>query len=476
MRKIADNNKWFFKTTGVLTILVLIAIVFRFHTFFPVTIDHDENTYAVIADHMLEGQVLYKDVIDIKQPGIFLIFAMIQLLFGKSILAIRLVAAMTIALSAYVIFSIKKEAGFSPISSLASAIVFVFLFNYYFGFSANAEVFFIAFSVVAFYFFINAKNGWYYFLSGLFYGLGFVIKQHILFDFAAIGIFFFVISIKEQKFLVQLPNMMLMVLSFLAPFLIVHVCFWYLGYYEYYHFVTYIAPGNYQSGYDIPKMIRFALDALVTYLPISILAIMAFWSHSWIKKWKMMTLLMLIMAVIGIIATGKAHHHYYLQLALPLSIAFGQFMDFFWLRQLFSSVWVRSVSWLLFAIYIVSIGSFYYQRYWVRKDVSREVIAYMNDRIKPNESIYAGDGPQILYWYFDKLSPTPYVHASLLLKPGHIQTLGIDVKEELDHIYAQYPNYIILSKDYQYDFFKLKVQKSYMKVGTVDKFEVYYRP
>ncbi|HYJ07351.1 MAG TPA: glycosyltransferase family 39 protein, partial [Polyangiaceae bacterium] len=50
----------------------------------------DQGIYAVVADAMLQGKMPYQDAWDFKPPGIFLTYALAQALFGKSMLAIRL--------------------------------------------------------------------------------------------------------------------------------------------------------------------------------------------------------------------------------------------------------------------------------------------------------------------------------------------------------------------------------------------------
>lgn len=50
----------------------------------------DQGIYATVADGILRGQMPYRDVWDFKPPGIFLVYALAQALFGKTMLAPRL--------------------------------------------------------------------------------------------------------------------------------------------------------------------------------------------------------------------------------------------------------------------------------------------------------------------------------------------------------------------------------------------------
>jgi len=50
----------------------------------------DQGIYAVVGDGVVHGLMPYRDVWDFKPPGIFLVYALAQALFGRSMIAIRL--------------------------------------------------------------------------------------------------------------------------------------------------------------------------------------------------------------------------------------------------------------------------------------------------------------------------------------------------------------------------------------------------
>ncbi|MBP8239553.1 MAG: hypothetical protein KAX50_06315, partial [Saprospiraceae bacterium] len=55
--------------------LIGLALVMRFFSFFPSVINHDESTYILIAEGLLKGKVYFRDYIDTKPIGIFLLYA-----------------------------------------------------------------------------------------------------------------------------------------------------------------------------------------------------------------------------------------------------------------------------------------------------------------------------------------------------------------------------------------------------------------
>ncbi|HOU89441.1 MAG TPA: glycosyltransferase family 39 protein [Polyangiaceae bacterium] len=50
----------------------------------------DQSIYAMVGDGILQGRMPYRDVWDFKPPGVFLAYALAQAVFGKTMLAVRL--------------------------------------------------------------------------------------------------------------------------------------------------------------------------------------------------------------------------------------------------------------------------------------------------------------------------------------------------------------------------------------------------
>ena len=71
MRQI-DWSKW------ALPILLLLAVLLRWGTFFPSVINHDESTYFLIGKALQEGQTYLVDSYDTKPVGIFLVYALMS--------------------------------------------------------------------------------------------------------------------------------------------------------------------------------------------------------------------------------------------------------------------------------------------------------------------------------------------------------------------------------------------------------------
>ncbi len=64
-------------------------------------IDWDESTFALMGDSLLRGHLPYAEMWENKPPLIFVCFALIQVVFGKSIIAIRATGIVLVALAAW---------------------------------------------------------------------------------------------------------------------------------------------------------------------------------------------------------------------------------------------------------------------------------------------------------------------------------------------------------------------------------------
>lgn len=80
---VRDPDSW-------LTALSWLTVAFSLLQVLLFSFGRDQGIYAMVADAIVHGQLPYRDIWDFKPPGIYLIYAIAQVLFGKSMLAPRL--------------------------------------------------------------------------------------------------------------------------------------------------------------------------------------------------------------------------------------------------------------------------------------------------------------------------------------------------------------------------------------------------
>src|SRR5262245_48135225 len=81
----------------ILPIYLLVSFALRLPSFYWTSIDWDESLYFLMAKGLLHGDSLYLTVWENKPPGIYLIFALSQAVFGSTVFAARIAACIAVA-------------------------------------------------------------------------------------------------------------------------------------------------------------------------------------------------------------------------------------------------------------------------------------------------------------------------------------------------------------------------------------------
>ncbi|MCD6459997.1 glycosyltransferase family 39 protein, partial [bacterium] len=174
-------KKYHLRKTVLFASIIIFAILLRHQYFSVPIIIVDEALYSEIANVILDGGVPYRDAWEQKPPGIYFLYALIFFIFGRNnLMAVHLIAALAIALTAIGIFCFasiilsKRTAVISAflycaISSCGSAAHFQ---------AANTEIFSVMFAAWAVFFFFTANKKFSrFFLCGAFTAISFLFKQ-----------------------------------------------------------------------------------------------------------------------------------------------------------------------------------------------------------------------------------------------------------------------------------------------------------
>ena len=465
----------------VLGIFVGLSLIMRVLSFFPSVIDHDESTYILIGNAVLHGKVYLRDVIDTKPIGIFGLYAIFQLLFGKSILVMRLITAVWIALTAWMIYHVHGQLSGQTTDQhlnaapVASGVIYIFMTSVFifFGLSPNTELFFTLFTIIALYLLLRHESFVWIFLAGFLFGLGFLIKYVVVFDAFAIGFFYLWIQVKKgQKWSYWFSRCALMAMGFTIPFALLWWYYAQLGMSETFRFFTFELSGKYFIDSSWTANIIFILDCLMRFFPVTLWFFYCTWY--WRTTGKEMPILAWgwsISVMIIILLPGKLFYHYFIQMMLPLSLLAGSFFDH---RRILKPVlsWMRNpkIGYPLIFTAMVAILFFQKKDFIDKRDYPKEVAAWLNERLQPGDKIYTGNYQQIIYHLTGKESLTPYIHSSLIWDAENNRALGIDRAEECQKILDQKPRFILLNKKLPKDNPMLPVlQSDYKQLMLFDK-------
>jgi 4-amino-4-deoxy-L-arabinose transferase-like glycosyltransferase len=445
------------KPFQVLIVFCLLAVVLRFFSFFPSVIDHDESTYLEIARMHLEGKLLYVDMVDIKPPGIFVILSFFMAVFGYSIFVLRLLAALWIACTAFMLYKTAMLLLKDTKSSFSAGIIYIFMISTwsFYGISLTPEIFFNLFTICALYILLQKQNPLVYFAAGLVAGLGFLVKYFVLFDFAAFLLFLVIAAYRSEKGLnfkrVVFSNL-LTGIGFIIPFAILNLIYYLNGHFDEFYNIVYLAPARYPSAFNAWKMLKFIMEFHLLFLPVFFMFYYVLSDKKGtgpaIQEVKLLAVTWVAFALVAVLIAGKTFGHYTIQLMLPVSLLAGLFFHSERKYPAFiNPILSPKTGGIILAILIIAI-TFLKIEYYTRKDIPREIAAYLQPRLNEDDVIYAGNYHHILYYLLQKDSPTKYIHRTLLLKDTHIRALNIDTDEEFRKIMSAKPVYIITMKDY----------------------------
>lgn len=477
-------HKYFPPGFRVFLLLTGLSLLLRFFSFFPSVLDHDESTYLEIARQMLAGKTLYVDYIDIKPPGIFLILAAFQFFFGYSIFVMRLLVAVWVALTAFMVFKTAGRLVNNHKAALASGLIYVFFISTwsYYGVSITPEIFFNLFTIVALYLLLRLRGQKKFLLAGLAAGMGFLVKYFVLADFLAFLVF--VLFLLNRGTRPKYPyaaaiSLILAAAGFMLPFGLANLWYYVQGNFEAFREIIYLAPSRYPAEFSPLKTLEFIIDFHAMFLPVFFFFYYALFDRS-LQDDQLSAIRHLLwawapLALAAVILSGRSFGHYTIQLMLPVSLVAGMFFHSERKLPVFLTKATSRRSGLIILAALVVLITLLKLEYVIRKDQPREVAAYLGPRLQADEAFYTGNYHHILYYLLKKDSPTPYLHRSLLMNDHHLEALGIDRNKAFREIMDQRPVYIIVQKEYPPGAMRDFIRDHYFLEMEFDKNILLYR-
>jgi len=436
---------------NVLILFQLAALLLRWPSFFPSVIDHDESTYIVIADAIRAGKLYLVDVIDNKPIGIFLLFAFFQKVLGPSIVMIRVATSIWIGLTAFFLFLAQKRMQSTHEVAWATGLIYVFVSSMYtfIGMSPNTEVFFNGFTVAAVALLLPKPRLIPTFLAGILMGMAFVVKYVVAFEAMAFTAFF-VWTYRKEGVAYFAKTGVAALAGFSLPLASVGFYYHQIGELDNLLYYTFDLSYKYISHRSPGSEVVFAGEMALRFLPVS------FWFFHALSRRsvadvsvKLLGGLWALMAALSVLLHGKMHTHLFIQFMPPMAFLAGCYFDNrmphgrFWtylLRLRTGGVLVAALAVVNVAINIKQLA--------FKHDYPKEVADWLKPQLKPGELVYTANYQQIMYHLLDLPSPTPYVHATLLTYPKHLNTQGIDHNTEMQKILDKKPAYIIIKNKY----------------------------
>ena len=90
----------------VFLVIVLLSVMVRWQTFGNPAIGFDEQFYLLVGDRMWHGVIPYVDIFDRKPIGLFIIYAIADVIGKDGFLQYKVIALVSVVATAYLIYRV----------------------------------------------------------------------------------------------------------------------------------------------------------------------------------------------------------------------------------------------------------------------------------------------------------------------------------------------------------------------------------
>jgi hypothetical protein len=446
---------------GWLFASLFLAFLFRLPSFPFSVIDWDESTFAIMGDSVMRGHLPYTELTDNKPPLIFLFFAAIQALFGKSLLAIRLAATVLTALTAWLcVLTARRAFGLGPWSMLALVPV-VALASVKPGTGALLTEHLAILPMAGALYLLTADH-WRpgrAFALGLFAALAVLTRTNLVYP--AILLAFAALRLKPVPGAHRLTIIAAFGAGAVLPLVLLLAA--YRDALDVLYRATVAGPLAYSGGASLftPAWFRSigALLALCFQPSMALLsagfaagAALAFARPD--RRGMAVALLVgWLGTVAGIAAGGWMFEHYLIQLLPFMAPLFAVAMEPMARARRRTIALVATVLCLWWGALLAQPYRYHAQRWragvWDQPDPPAQLVAHLDQAGARGKTLFIADA-HIAYWLLDAVPPTRVVHPSNLGLPAMMRAvLGPEwgAVSELDAIFARAPAFVVLPDD-----------------------------
>lgn len=398
---------------------VILFFILRLPSFFEPYWYGDEGIYLALGQAIRHGTLLFQQIHDNKPPTLYYLAA-----FARTVFGFRLLLFLVMIPTLYFFYRLSQQFLKSKILSQLSTLLFLVLTSIplFEGNIANAEVFMLLPTILAFLIFLNyQKSNLSFLFSGLLLGLAFTIKVPVAIEFAFL--FLWLLIFYKSK----LKNLFIFSLSFLIPITLYLVYFAVKGALQPFLFAALLQNFGYLSSWSTgTQQASVASGGLVNRgIILLILWVISFFLFHFKKISKNIFFLSawFFAALFGALLSGRPYPHYLIQVLPPLCL-----LLFFFSK---SKLWVL----LVFSFFVISLFRYkfyfypvfsYYLNFYSyalgkkNTDNYRQYFGYdmpqnylLASKIKsltdPSEKIYVWGDQSFLFPLSDRLPATKYI-------------------------------------------------------------------
>lgn len=469
-----DASRWreAFPTLFAIAVFVVAPRLLVLHVS---VIDWDESVYALVAQQWLAGHIPHETVYDHKPAGLFAIFALFMLVFGETVLAIRMIpvvfAAATAALLARIAFA---TLGRDRSAAALAAALYGLLTLANGGLASNTEMLVNFFVVLAVFLLlacrldvrVSATGG---LAAGASLGLAFQVNFLGGILVAGVAAFYLAWMAAREPLRALAPrylaNGALMVAGFLAAGLLVTLPIALGGNLAEYFDLKFAYLADYPGVGNAAVVMRRVTEALLPYWSFCMLAILLAAAalaggSGLLSRWgapasprdaRVVAWLTLgAFALLAALASRRFYHHFFLFMAPPLVLLAVSFLR---LGEMPESPRRVLAWWLLLLGLAAPVSAQEEFRRGIRAqaqasrglppDAVAGAARYMARKLRTGETIYVFDGQPMLYFLTRTTPPTRFAFPESHLREDVAARFGTTPHESVRHILEQKPRFVV---------------------------------
>jgi hypothetical protein len=458
--------------------IFVILIIVRSSSFFFSEYDWDESTLILMGQNILNGNIPYVNAWDIKPPGAYYIYALFIVLFGKSIIAIRLGGILCIFISSVFLYKTGKVIQNQAAGIISAIFLAVFTSSGYAGLSTMTEhILLIPISFILYLLLSKNINWKWAFIIGISLGFSILIKTNMIFEsFAVCLVLLF--TFKHLNFSDRLKNVFILVAGGSLPILAI----------GYFYFInnelnlllktnitialTYAGIGGYsflKNSFILFSNItdNMKINSLL-WITFIIGAIYLFLSKKRENKFLLITMTLFLAQMVSLFLIGKPHGIHYLITSMPIMCLVSGVALSRWLsgknisnKKVYPIATLLIITGLLYSLYSLDATISCYRKIYTQikqkkpllNDSCYQIASFLEKNNIKDQYIYVVNGCHIVYWLTDNKYPTKYIHPSNLLLREYILKIidgeNTSKEKELIKILSKDPKYIIYERKYR---------------------------
>ncbi|MFC1653420.1 ArnT family glycosyltransferase [Patescibacteria group bacterium] len=485
-----------------LVVLLFVVFVLRVPSLHEPHWYGDEEIYLVMGQGLRKGLVFYRDIFDHKTPLIYVVAALVRNVFWFRMLLMVVHAVSVVLFAKLADLLFKKRSSVITSTVLYSILSTLPMLE---GNIANGENFMTVPALGGMLLVYQlAKKGKkassvQFFVVGLLFSLGFLIKVPIVFDFFAAGYFWWLISQKKLTIKATFSRLLskelwFTILGFLAPILLSVVYYYAKGAIEPYVRSALLQNIGYIESWEGKQSSPFANPLVWRMLLIAGfgLIFLVLKKHKKSSNRVLFLSMWLLLSLYGSLLSNRPYPHYLLQPLIPAVFLFGLMFDVFASKKNYRDLAVGSGIFGIVIVLLIEIGFWHYPTIPYYKNFveyvsgkkdrqayenyfpsslerNKKIASYLRKRTLPDERVFVWGEEPAIYDLSDRLPVGRYIVSF------HIRDFPNGYDETYKAVATEKPRFIVVIPGQPPHFPELEalIQNNYIKVKTIDGVDVH---